>query len=154
MSLTSLRNNTFTLINQIPQSANEPRKIAWIKHTLPDCGKIDGLYDKSNNQMYYKSNTWTAYINCWETYKPPHWINGGYYSLSKADKANAYTVGIGDLLIFADIPDDVPKTIAEFNALRDKYKDCGGVVTGCEVYVKYKPDGSPWKTNHIEVIKA
>ncbi len=154
MSLSNLHGGTFTLINQIPQSSNESRKTAWIKHTLPVCGKVDGLYDKSSNQMYYKSNTWTAYINHWERYRPPLWIDGGYYSLPDAEKSNAYTVGIGDLLIFADIPDDVPKTIAEFNALRDKYKDCGGVVTGCEVYVQYKPDGSPWKTNHIEVIKA
>lgn len=152
--LSDLSSGTFTLINQIPKSQSIATKVKWVKHTLKNCAKADGLYDKSNNQMFYKSNTWTAYIKEWAKYKAPLWTDGGYYALTDEEMVESFTVNVNDLLIFADIEDDAPQTITEFNALREKYKDCGGTVTGCEVYIKYKPNGKPWRTNHIEVIKA
>ena len=70
------------------------------------------------------------------------------------DKGNFYTANVGDLIIFADIPDEVPETISEFTALTQKYKDIGGIISGVNVFINYKPDGTPWKTNHIELIKG
>ena len=118
------------------------------------CGKKDGLYDKTSGAMVFKANTWTAFVYDWEQYRKPLWTDGGYYALSDADKGGHFTVNVGDLLIFAEIPDAVPKTLQEFNALRDKYKDSGGIITGSEVYINYKPNGAPWRTNHIEIIKG
>lgn len=154
IGLSNLYKDIFTIINQIPESQTISTKIAWKKHALAHCGKRDGLYDKSSGQMIYKASTWTAYVYDWQRYKNPLWTSGGYYALSDSEKDNFFTVDAGDLLIFADIPEAAPKSIAEFNALRDKYKTCGGIVTGCEAYINYKPNGKPWKTNHIEVIRS
>ena len=148
----NLNGQVFTIINQIPTSQTVATKIAWKKYRLADCGKRDGLYDKSSGTMAYKANTWTAYIHNWQEYKPPTWLGDGYYAL--ADKTEYYTANVGDLLIFADVADNAPTTLQEFNALRDKYKDIGGVITGQEVYINYKPNGTPLKTNHIELIKG
>jgi hypothetical protein len=154
MKLSNLNSQVFTIINQIPQSQTAAAKASWTKYRLSDCGKRDGLYDKSSGTMAYKANTWTAYIKNWQQYKAPSWLDGGYYVLPEEEKAQYYTANVGDLLIFADIPDDVPTTLQEFNALRDKYKDMGGIITGTEAYINYKPDGTPWATNHIELIKG
>ena len=150
--LSNLNGQVFTIINQIPTSATVSTKTVWKKYKLTNCGKRDGLYDKSSGTMAYRANTWTAYIGNWQQYKPPTWLDGGYYALS--DKTGVYTANVGDLLIFADIPDEVPTTLQEFIALRDKYKDIGGIITGQEIYINYKPNGTPWKTNHIELVKG
>ena len=150
----NLNGQVFTIINQIPTSQTVTTKIAWKKYKLTDCGKRDGLYDKSSGTMAYRANTWTAYISDWQQYKPPTWLGGGYYALSDNEKAEYYTANVGDLIIFADVADTTPTTLQEFNALRDKYKDIGGVITSQEVYIKHKPNGTPWKTNHIELIKG
>ena len=152
--LSNLNGQVFTIINQIPTSQTVATKTAWKVYRLTDCGKRDGLYDKSSGTMAYKANTWTAYINDWQQYKPPTWLADGYYALSDAEVAEHYTANVGDLLIFEDITDEAPTTLKEFTALRDKYKDIGGIITGQEVYVNYKPNGTPWKTNHIECIKG
>lgn len=152
--LAEFNKDVFTIINQVPESQTVPTKTAWKKHRLLQCCKRDGLYDKTSGQMSYKANTWTAYIRDWHDYKPPLWVNGGYYAMSEAEQDGCFTVNVGDLLIFADIPDDTPTTLQEFVLLQNKYKDSGGIITGVEVYIQHKPDGTPWKTNHIEVIKA
>lgn len=150
--LSELNDEVFTVINQIPTSADNAATKAWHLYKLSKCDKKDGLYDKAKNQMYLQANTWTAFLSNWQAYKKPLWTDGGFYALE--DKTAYYTVNIGDLLIFADITESTPTNRAEFEALKTKYKDCGGTVTGCEVYINYKPNGQPWKTNHIEVIKA
>lgn len=152
--LSNLHRETFTIINQIPQSASIATKTAWKKHILTKCGKQNGLYDKSSGTMIYRANSWTAYIFDWQGYKQPNWLDGGYYMLSDEEKDNYFTANVGDLLIFGEIPDAAPTTIQEFNALATKYKDNGGIITGNEVYINYKPDGTPWKMNHIELIKG
>lgn len=154
MSLSNLKNEVFTIINQIPECQDTATKKEWQKTTLFHCGKKDGLYDKSTGTMIYKANTWTAFIYDWTKYKPPLWLDGGFYSLSADEKSLHFTVNAGDLLIFSDIPDAVPSTLQEFNALRDKYKYNGGIITGQEVYINFRPDGKPWQTNHIEIIKG
>ena len=152
--LSNLNHETFTIINQIPQAPNIATKIAWKKHTLVSCDKRDGLYDKSSGTMVYKANSFTAYIKDWQSYKQPNWLKNGFYSLTDVDKNGYYTANVGDLIIFADIPDIAPTTIAEFAGLTQKYKDIGGIISGVNVYINYKPDGTPWKTNHIELIKG
>ena len=150
--LSNLRDETFTIINQIPQSAAVSTKTAWKKVTLRHCGRINGIYDRTSGAMIYKANTFTAYIYDWEKYKAPHWFDGGYYAL--ADKDNYFTVNIGDLIVFADIPDAVPTTLQEFQSMVTKYKDNGGTVSSAQAYINYKANGEPWKTNHIEAIKG
>lgn len=154
MSLSNLNGEVFTIINQIPTSQDIATKVKWIKHRLVNCGKKDGIYDKSSGQTFYKANTWTAYIHDWQNYVKPLWCDNGYYGLSDEEKEKLFTVNVGDLLIFADIPDEAPTTLQEFKNLCDKYRDCGGTITGAEAYIKFKNNGMPWKTNHIEVIKA
>lgn len=150
--LSDLYNETFTIINQIPKSADTAAKAAWKKHTLKKCGRQTGIYDRTNGMMAYKANTFTAYIYDWESYKPANWSDGGYYASD--DKDSYFTVNIGDLIVFADIPDLVPTTLQEFQSLVTKYKDNGGTVSSVQAYLKYKSDGTPWKTNHIEAIKG
>ena len=152
--LSNLNNQVFTIINQIPTNATTATKTAWKKYRLTNCGKSDGLHDESSKTMAYTANTWTAYISDWQQYKSPTWINSGYYALSDTDKAEYYTANVGDLIIFADVADTTPTTLQEFNALRDKYKDMGGIITGQEVYINYKPNGTPCNSNHIELIKG
>lgn len=152
--LSDIDNDVFTIINQIPQSQNVATKRAWAKRTLYGCGKRDGLFDKSSGTMIYKANAFTAYITDWEHYRAPKWLDDGYYAIADADKHDYYTANVGDLIIFADIPDEAPTTVAEFTVLTQKYKDIGGIISGVNVYVNKKPDGTPWKTNHIELIKG
>lgn len=154
VGISNLNGQVFTIINQIPTSATVATKATWEKYRLTDCGKDDGLYDKSSGTMAYKANTWTAYIRNWQQYKPPTWLSDGYYALSDAEKANFFTANVGDLLIFADITDETPTTLQEFNALRDKYKDMGGIITSQKAHTRYKPNGAPWPNNHIELIKG
>ena len=154
MNLSNLNNECFTLINQIPASETVMTKTAWRKHRLSKCAKKDGLYDRSSGGMIFKANTWTAFLYNWQYYKKPLWNNDGYYTLSESEQEEYFTVNVGDLLIFADIPDKVPESLQEFNALRDKYKEQGGIITGTEVYISFKNNGVPWETNHIEVIKT
>ncbi len=151
--LTKLNNKVFTIINQIPTSATVATKTAWKKFRLENCKKDSQIRDASSGTMAFKANTWTAFIYNWQNYKPPLWSDNGYYTLTDEEKANYFTANVGDLVIFSDVFDDAPTTLQEFNALRDKYKDMGGIITGQEVYINYKPNGTPWKTNHIELIK-
>ena len=150
----NLNGQVFTIINQIPTSATVATKIAWKKYRLDKCGKDDGLSDKSSSTTAYTANTWTAFIYNWQQYKPPTWLGGGYYALADEEKANYFTANVGDLVIFSDVFDDAPTTLQEFNALRDKYKDMGGIVTRQEAYINYKPNGTPWPKNHIELVKG
>ena len=152
--LSKLNNETFTIINQIPQAPNVATKVRWKKYTLHNCDKRDGLFDKSSGTMVYKSNSFTAFLTDWQHYKAPNWLEGGFYAMADVDKEGFYTANVGDLIIFADIPDETPTTIAEFTALTQKYKDIGGLISGVNVYINYKPNGLPWKTNHIELMKG
>lgn len=152
--LSILSNETFTIINQIPQAPNIATKSRWKKNVLRNCDKKDGLLDKSSGTMVYKANTFTVFLTEWQNYKAPTWFENGYYSMADVDKNGYYTANVGDLIIFADIPDETPTTTAEFTALTQKYKDIGGLISGVNVYINYKPDGTPWKTNHIELVKG
>ena len=154
MSLSNLCDKTFTLINQLPKSQDCGQSVMWIKHTLNHCDKKSGLYDKSSNQTFYKDDVWTARIKDWKSYVAPGWLIGEYYALDEGEQQNCFTVNIGDLIIFADIPDKVPTNTAEFIALRDKYSINGGIITAVEVNIRFKPNGKPWRTNHIKVVRT
>ena len=153
MSLSNFSGRTFTIINQIPQSKEVSTKVAWDRHTLLNCGKRSGIYDKSSGTIAVKSNTWTVYVHNWQNYRAPNW-QGGYYSLNNEERKQRFTANVGDLVIFADISYPAPSSAAEFTALVQKYRDLGGLISGTEVYINYKSDGTPWKTNHIELIKG
>ena len=143
MNMSNLHGDTFTIINVIPNG--ESNKYA--KHVLQKCGKDDGIFDRSAGTMAYKKDSWTAYICDTEKYIPPC----DYYG---SDNINSkFTVNVGDLLIFKIISEDAPKNTKEFINLRDKYKSCGGVITGQRTYLSYNADGTPWTTNYIEVVK-
>lgn len=152
--LTQLNHEKFTIINQIPKAPDVATKVKWHKTVLDNCDKRDGIFDKSSGTMIYKANTFTAYIFDWQDYAPPHWLEGGFYSMIDDDRASRFTVNVGDLIVFGDIPDKAPATTAEFTALTQKYRNVGGIIDGVNVYINHKPDGTPWKTNHIEVIKG
>ena len=152
--MSNLSGQVFTIINQIPQDATVSTKVKWNKFRLEDCGKRDGLYDRSSGTMSYKANTWTAFINDWKKYKAPTFLDDCYYTLDDEMKDQYFTANVGDLLIFADIPDEAPTTIQEFIALCNKYKDAGGTITSAEVYINFKADGTPWRTNHIELVRG
>lgn len=153
MSLSNLYDKTFTVINQIPTSQTVATKIAWVKHTISGCDKADGIYDKSTGNMVYKANTFTAYLKNWQNYREPNFSEQGYYSLYRTEKM-LYTANVGDLVIFREINDPAPTTLKEFNALRTKYANEGGILTTVEAFINYHNDKTPWRTNHIELIKG
>ena len=64
MMLSNLSGSVFTLINQFTADGTQK----YTKHTLKNCGKREGIYDKSGGQRFYKAGTWTAYIQDWEKY--------------------------------------------------------------------------------------
>ena len=148
--LSNLYDKTFTIINQIPTSETVATKIAWRKNVLNGCDKVGRILDQSSGNMVYKANAFTAYIKDWERYLPPTF--SGYYGSYQTN--NGFTVAVGDLIIFREIEDPAPTSVQEFNALRTKYVNEGGILTGAEADINYKPDGTPWDTNHIEAIKG
>ena len=150
--LSRLKNKTFTIINCIPTSESNPQIAEWRKYTLKNCGMQSGIYDKSAESMVYKANTWTAWLDDWQHYKSPTWLDSGYYALP--DKSKYYTANIGDLLIFEDIPDETPRNTHEFKSMAEKYKNMGGIFTAAQAFVNYRPNGTPWRTNHIEIVKG
>lgn len=151
--LSNLYDKTFTIINQIPTSVTNATKVAWVKNVLPHCDKVSGIYDKSSGNMFYKSNTFKVYCEDWQNFRSADFSNKGYYSVYQTEKT-AYTANIGDLVIFGEIAEEAPTTIQEFNALRTKYQNNGGILTAVEVYINYKNKTIPWATNHIELIKG
>ena len=153
MSLSNLYDKTFTIINQIPTSQTVATKIEWVKHTIKGCDVVSGIYDKSTGNMVYKANTFTAYLKDWQNYREPNFSDDGYYTVYKRNKA-LYTANVGDLVIFREIADTTPNTLQEFNALRTKYANEGGILTTVEAFINYHTDKTPWRTNHIELIKG
>lgn len=152
--MSDLFSETFTIINQIPQSQTQANKVKWKKHFITQCDKRDGIFDKSNATMAYKANAWSVWCKDWQNYKPPIWTADGYYTLGDDEKDDYFTANVGDLVIFAEIPDVKPTTVQEFQALVNKYRDNGGTITQAQSYINYRPDGTPWSTNHIEMIKG
>lgn len=152
--MSNLFSETFTIINQIPQSPTVPTKVLWKKHFITNCDRRDGIFDRSTGTMAYKANAWTVWCKDWEKYKPPIWTADGYYTLGDDEKDDYFTANVGDLIVFAEIPDIVPTTVAEFQALVNKYRENGGQITQAQSYINYHADGRPWATNHIEMIKG
>ncbi len=151
--LSNLYDKTFTIINQIPTSQTVATKIAWVKNTVTHCDKVSGVYDKSTGTMEYKANNFTAYVKSWENYREPNFSDNGYYSIYKTGKG-LYTANVGDLVVFREIEDPAPTTLKEFNDLRTKYANEGGILTGAEAFINFENNGKPWETNHIELIKG
>lgn len=154
MSLSNLNNKTFTIINRIPISCDNAQIAEYHKCKLKGCDVRNSFADKTSGTIVSKANTWTAYVSDWEHYKAPVWHKGGFYALG--NKSGFYTAQNGDLLIFADITDEVPKSSREFQALIGKYKDLGGIITQASAYISYRDEEKqiPWRTNHIEIIKG
>ncbi len=152
--MSNLFSETFTIINQIPASQTNPAKVKWKKHFITMCDRRDGIFDQSSGKMAYKANSWSVWCKDWEHYKPPIWTADGYYTLGDDEKDNYFTANVGDLVVFAEIPDVEPVNIKEFNDIVNKYRDNGGTITSAQSYINYKPDGTPWATNHIEMIKG
>lgn len=143
-----------TIINQIPTSQTNKTKVAWKKHIITMCDIRNGLYDRMSDTMIYKAGSWQVITKEWATYLSPTWISGGYYTIPDVNKNKYYTIGVGDLLIFGEIQDPEPTNSTEFGELRSKYENNGGIITGHEVYMHFKQDGTPWKTNHVKIIKG
>lgn len=154
MMMSDLFSETFTIINQIPASQTNASKAKWKKHFISMCGRRDGIFDRSSGTMAYRANAWTVWCKDWEKYKPPNWADNGYYTLGDDDKADCFTANVGDLVVFAEIPDTEPTTVQEFQTLANKYRDNGGTITSAQAYINYHADGKPWTTNHIEMIKG
>ena len=152
--LSDLNTDVYTIINQIPASSTSAAKTAWKKHFLTKCDKKEGLYDQSKEAMVYDANAFTVFCGNWQDYRKPLFVDGGYYALPEDEKERYFTVRPKDFIIFAKVDDAAPETTAEFMALKNKYADYGGEITGAEVYINYHPDGTPWRTNHIEIIKG
>ena len=151
--LSNLFDKTFTVINQIPTSTTVATKIAWVKHTISGCDVLSGIYDKSTGNMVYKANTFTAYLKDWQNYREPNFSEQGYYSIYQTEKT-LYTANVGDLVVFREIDDPAPTTLKEFNDLRTKYANEGGILTTVEAFINYHNDKTPWRTNHIELIRG
>lgn len=150
--LSNLYNSVCTIINQVPTSANNSAKKAWVKHIIPNCGYVGGVYDKSKSNMVYRPNTFTVYVKDLQNYRKPSFKSDGYYSLYETSK-ELYTANVGDLVIPFEVDDKEPTTMQEFNALRTKYQGNGGILTAVLCYCNETADGKPWRINHLELIK-
>lgn len=146
--LSDLYNKTFTVFNQVQFSDGTK----WIKHKIRYCSAKSGIFDKSRNQMTYTATSWTMRTRDWKMYRPP--TENGYYALDNADMQKYFTVAVGDLIVFDDIPDSAPNDIKEFKTICDKYKNCGGIVSSAEAFINYDRCGNAWKTNHIKAVRA
>ena len=60
---------------------------------------------------------------------------------------------MGDLVIFREIDDPAPTTLKEYNDIKLKYSKESGEAATVEAFINYHNDGTPWRTNHIELIK-
>lgn len=138
---------------QIPTSPGIATKVKWIKYTLKGCDKTDGVYDKTSDTIVNKATSWTVYIKDWQSWRAPSWVGNGYYAQTALEKQNTYTIAVGDLIVFDDVDDVAPSSVAEFNALANKYKTNGGAVTSSEAFINYN-GSTPWKTNHIEAVRG
>lgn len=154
LTLTDLFAETFTIINQIPTSATNPAKIVWKVSKIKRCSRHNGIYDQSAGGMGYKADAWTVRCKEWQSYRPPMWTENGYYTIPDDEKSAFYTASVGDLVVFADISDPAPTSVAEFNALVQKYRNNGGVLTAAESYVHHDAAGIPWETNHIKMVRG
>lgn len=156
--MSNLFSETFTIINQVPISQTNPdkSKVKYKKHYIHKCDRRDGIFDRSTGTMAYKANAWTVWCKDWEKYKPPIWTSDGYYALSDFEKDDYWTANVGDLVIFEKLSDvePAPETVQEFQALVNKYRENGGQITQAQSYINYRPNGTPWDTNHIEMIKG
>lgn len=150
--LSNLYNQTFTIINQIPESQTKHKKVAWTKHILKRCDKVGGIYDKSQNAMVLTSGEYTVYIKDWQDYVMASWNGCGFYG-NEEKRQNHFTLAKGDLIIFDEILDSVPTSGDEYDALIEKYADNSMTVADFEVFINYRADGTPWDINHIEVMK-
>lgn len=146
------RLKTYTIINQIPTSATNSEKVAFKIHKLQNCFKRNSVQSASSNTLVYNNNSFTTFCYDWQHYKEPTFLDGGYYAIE--DKSNYFTVNTNDFIVFADIEDAEPTGIAEFEALKQKHKDIGGVITGKEVFINFDENDEPLQTNHIEIIKG
>lgn len=152
MALSRFNDKIFTIINRIPKSADNAQVAEWVKNTLKQCDKQSGISGgKTDQTVIFKANSWTVWLADWQRYKEPNWSEDGYYTLS--NRNGYYTVCPGDLLIFADIPDNAPTNEQQFQKLAAKYKNMGGVITSAQAYINFKANGEPWRTNHIEAVK-
>ena len=146
--MTNLFDKTFTVINQIPKSSFSGHKISWEKHLIKGCVCTGGMYDKSKKAISLSGGKFTVYIKDIEKFKPPCFSKNtqdGYYSIPEDERKNFFTLGKGDLIVFDDIADDVPKDIEEYDALIEKYSENMLTVSGYEVF-----NVKGWQTNHIE----
>lgn len=147
--LTNLFDKTFTVINQIPKSNFSGQKVSWEKHVLKGCACTGGIYDKSKKAISLSGGKFTVYIKNVEKFKPPCFAEkaeDGYYSAPRDKRADFFTLGKGDLIVFDIIPDEVPKSVEEYDALIEKYGTNMMTVSGYEVF-----NVKDWRTNHIEV---
>lgn len=149
--LSDLFDKTVTVINAIPKTEETPA--AWTKTVLSDCAVSGGIFDRSSGTMVYAANTFTVYARAWRKYRVPSFSDGGYYSVYPTEK-DAFTANAGDLVILCAIDEDAPQTAKEFNDLRTKYAREGGILSSAEAFIRFKPDGTPWETNHIEMIRG
>lgn len=144
--LSNLYDKTFTIINQIPESPKSKRKVGWKMFKLTGCDVVGAKYDRSQGTIGLESGAHNVYIKNWQDYCP----SADFYETLPAGK---YTLARGDLIIFEDIDIAAPTSVEEYDSLIEKYVDTSLTVSDFEVFVNYKRNGMPWRTNHIEVMK-
>ena len=114
---------------------------------------LSNLYDKTFtiiNQIPTSQTVATKIAWVKHTISGCEVVSGIY---DKSEKT-LYTANVGDLVIFREIEDPAPTTLKEFNDLRTKYANEGGILTTVEAFINYHNDRTPWRTNHIELIRG
>lgn len=154
MSLSNFNPQIFTIYNRITKGQESSEFAYAMRQRVENCASVGGVLDRTSGIMANRASTWTAFLHDWQRYKPPHWDKGGFYALSDSEKRGTYTVNVGDLIVFGNVTDKAPESLREFNALCEKYKNNGGVVTSCQAYIMFDAQGRPWSTNHIEAVKG
>lgn len=116
--MTPLFTQKVTIYNNIPETAVEPRR--FDRFVISQCTVQGGFVDKANGTIRNVVNAKTVITKDTEHYKSPD----EYTALPTDQRANFYTVQMGDFAVFSEV-DDVVTTAMEFSQLQQKYKNNG-----------------------------
>lgn len=114
--------NKVTVYNDIPSDGVNLRR--FDRHIIDKCLTQRGYTERTDGTMQNNINAITIITKDVDRYKSPT----EYKQLAIDEKENYYTVQIDDFVVLSEV-DDVVTTSKEFQALQQKYKDNGFLVT-------------------------
>lgn len=142
--MVDLNTRTFTVYNTVPGTDNSNPQYGFRK-VINKCDAQQSFTTVENNNTSSITDKTIFFSLEIDTYLPPVFLSGGYYSLAEEDRVNYYTIAPGDFIVFEVVEDEIDHSSSkEFNELKNKYKNIGMTVGEAFAYL----DGLP--IDHIE----